>query len=90
MYSWLMGLTAKLPYSGFYLRGPNFCEFCEVLMRSQILILKQLFSFSFSTVNVLIIAIQLFKPHNTRTCACTAKDHGNFMCHNDHTSLQIW
>ena len=28
-----------IPYSGFYLRGPNFCEICEVLTSSQILIL---------------------------------------------------
>ena len=34
-----------LPYSGFYLRGP---KFCKVLTSSQILILKQLFSFSIS------------------------------------------
>ena len=31
-----------LPYSEFYLQGPSFCEFCEVLASSQILILKQL------------------------------------------------
>ena len=35
----------KLPYSGFYLRGPNFCEICEMLKSSQILILKLLFYF---------------------------------------------
>ena len=81
-----------LPYSRFYLRGPNFCKFCEVLTSSQILILKQFFSFSFSTVNVLssYVAIQLFKPHNTCTCPTTVvplhvqqKDHGDFMCHDD-------
>ena len=57
-----------LPYSEFYLRGPNFCE---VLMSSQILILKQLFSFSFSTVNALSIIIQSFKYHIKYTyCMC--------------------
>ena len=56
----------NVPHSGFYLQGPNSCEFCEVLTSSQILILKQLFSFSFCTVN------ELLKPHNTRTCITTA------------------
>ena len=37
----------EILYSGFYLRGPNFCEICEVLTSLQILILKQFFSFSF-------------------------------------------
>ena len=37
--------TTMLPYSGFYLRGPNFCEICEVLTSLQILILKLLFYF---------------------------------------------
>ena len=35
----------SIPYSGFYLRGPNFCEICEVLINSQILILKLLVYF---------------------------------------------
>ena len=34
----LSQITVKLPYSGFYLRGLNFCEICEVLTSSQILI----------------------------------------------------
>ena len=63
-------------------------------MSSQILILKQLFSFSFSTVNVL--SIQSFKPH---TCPTTVvplhvasnskKDHGYFVCHNDKPVLLL-
>ena len=53
--------VTEVLYSGFYLRGPNFCEFCEVLASLQILILKQLFFLSHlaSTVNVL--------THNTHT-----------------------
>ena len=83
-----------IPYSGFYLRGPNFCEFCAVLTSSQILILEQLFSLSFSTVNVL--SIQSFKPH---TCPTTVvplhvasngkKDHGDFVCHDDKPALLL-
>ena len=34
----------NIPYSGFYLRGPNFCEICEVLTTSQILILYSYFA----------------------------------------------
>ena len=29
----------QLPYSGFYVRGPNFCEFCKEEMTLQILML---------------------------------------------------
>ena len=35
-------LADIIPYSGFYLRGPNFCKICEVLTSSQILILHLL------------------------------------------------
>ena len=63
-----IGSHAKVPYSGFYLRGPNICEFCEVLTSLQILFLKQLFSFH--TVNVLI-KYTVVKPHNTCTCPTT-------------------
>ena len=35
----IKGAVRCIPYSGFYLRGPNFCEICEVLTSSQILIL---------------------------------------------------
>ena len=43
-------------YSGFYLRGPNFCEICEVLMSSQILILKLLFYFREPATEHVILA----------------------------------
>ena len=42
-------------YSGFYLRGPNFCKICEVFTSLQILILKQ-FLFSINTPITLHIA----------------------------------
>ena len=45
-----------IPYSGFYLRGPNFCEICEVLTSSQILILKLLFYFHETATEHVILA----------------------------------
>ena len=51
----LVKLSAGLPYSGFYLPGPNFCDICEVLTSSQILILKLLFYFREpATVHVIL------------------------------------
>ena len=45
-----------IPYSGFYLRDPNFCKICEVLTSSQILILKLLFYFHGPAVEHVILA----------------------------------
>ena len=45
-----------IPYSGFYLRGPNFCKICEVLTSSQILILKLLFYFREPATEHIILA----------------------------------
>ena len=45
-----------IPYSGFYLRGPNFCKICEVLTSSQILILRLLFYFREPATEHVIIA----------------------------------
>ena len=45
-----------IPYSGFYLRGPNFCEICEVLTSSQILILKLIFYFREPATEHVILA----------------------------------
>ena len=41
-------------YSGFYLRGPNFCKICEVLMSSQILILKLFYFCEPATEHVIL------------------------------------
>ena len=49
-------LYIHIPYSGFYLRGPNFCKICEVLTSSQILILKLLFYFREPATKHVILA----------------------------------
>ena len=52
-----------LPYSGFYLRGPNFCEICEVLTSSQILILKLLFYLHEPATEHVILARAIPEKH---------------------------
>ena len=43
MSNWLSSVESNsIPYSSFYLRGPNFCNICEVLTSLRILILKLL------------------------------------------------
>ena len=50
------GIIEGVPYSGFYLRGSNFCEICEVLASSQILILRLLFYFREPATEHVILA----------------------------------
>ena len=37
--TWDFPVAIQIPYSGFYVQGPNFCEFCKSELTLQILML---------------------------------------------------
>ena len=85
-------IKEAIPYSGFYLRGPNFCEICEVLTSSQILILKLLFYFCEPATEHVILCrypstYGMYPTAVVPLHVATARDHGDFMCHGDKPAL---
>ena len=68
----------NLPYSRFYLRGPNFCEICEVWTSSQILILKLLFYFRELATEHVILAPPPGYPRKT------------YIAHKSQISVYVW
>ena len=102
---YLSHFQLTIPYSGFYLRGPNLCEVCEVLTSSQILILKLLLYFREQVTEHVILAPGY--PRKTYIAryqstygmcptavvplhVATARDHGDFVCHGDKPALLLY
>ena len=72
-------------YSGFYLRGPNFCKICEVLTSSQILILQLLFYFREPATEHVILASgyprKTYKANKLQIAICLNKLwHVSYYC----------